>query len=142
MIRTLTTFTLAAAAVASLSAQSVNADRFWPQWRGPAGSGISDEKNLPERWSATENVTWKASLAGQGVSSPIVFGDRVFVTSQIGSGIRKPGNHPRLAQALASLSFRHSILAEYRRANEVSDRLDALARTYTFPPPSTAICRP
>jgi DNA-binding winged helix-turn-helix (wHTH) protein len=45
---------------------------------------------------------------------------------------------PRLAQALASLSFRHSILAEYRRANEVSDRLDQLAQTYTFPPPLVA----
>lgn len=70
----------------------------WPQWRGPAGNGIANEKNLPERWSATENVTWKSSLAGQGVSSPIVSGDRVFITSQIGSGIRRAGNHPRLAQ--------------------------------------------
>lgn len=74
----------------------------WPQWRGPAGNGIADEKNVPERWSATENVTWKSALAGQGVSSPIVSGDRVFVTSQIGSGVRKPGNHPRLAQGAAA----------------------------------------
>jgi outer membrane protein assembly factor BamB len=70
----------------------------WPQWRGPHGSGISDEKNLPERWSATENVAWTASLAGAGVSTPIVSGGRVFVTSQIGAGVRRSGNHPRLAQ--------------------------------------------
>jgi outer membrane protein assembly factor BamB len=70
----------------------------WPQWRGPRGTGITDDKNLPERWSATENVAWKAGLAGLGVSSPIVSGTRVFVTSQIGSGVRRPGNHPRLAQ--------------------------------------------
>ena len=70
----------------------------WPQWRGPLGTGITDERNLPERWSATENVAWKAGLAGVGVSSPIVWGDRVFVTSQIGTGVKRPGNHPRLAQ--------------------------------------------
>jgi outer membrane protein assembly factor BamB len=70
----------------------------WPQWRGPLGTGVTDERNLPERWSATENVAWKAGLAGVGVSSPIVWGDRVFVTSQIGTGVRRPGNHPRLAQ--------------------------------------------
>jgi outer membrane protein assembly factor BamB len=68
----------------------------WPQWRGPNGNGIADERNLPERWSGTENVAWKAPLAGAGVSSPIVFGDRVFVTSQIGDGIRRQG--PRLVQ--------------------------------------------
>jgi outer membrane protein assembly factor BamB len=69
----------------------------WPQWRGPRGNGASDEKNLPVKWSATENVAWKAAIGGLGVSSPIVSGDRVFVTSQIGTGVRRPGNHPRLA---------------------------------------------
>ena len=54
------------------------------------------------RWSATENVAWKAPLGGVGVSSPIVSGDRVFVTSQIGTGVRRPGNHPRLAQGASA----------------------------------------
>ncbi len=70
----------------------------WPQWRGPHGTGVADETNLPVRWSATENVAWKAPIVGLGVSTPIVSGDRVFVTSQIGAGVRRAGNHPRLAQ--------------------------------------------
>lgn len=70
----------------------------WPQWRGPNATGVADEKNLPERWSASQNVAWKTPIAGLGVSTPIVTGDRVFVTSQIGAGVRRPGNHPRLAQ--------------------------------------------
>ena len=70
----------------------------WPQWRGPNGTGATSETNLPVRWSATENVAWKAPVGGLGVSTPIVSGDRVFVTSQIGSGVRQPGNHPRLVQ--------------------------------------------
>jgi len=70
----------------------------WPQWRGPDGDGVSSETDLPLTWSATENVAWTAGLTGLGVSSPIVFGDRVFVTSQAGTGVRSPGNHPRLVQ--------------------------------------------
>jgi outer membrane protein assembly factor BamB len=88
----------------------------WPQWRGPNGSGIADEKNLPERWSATENVAWKAELSGQGASSPIVAADRVFVTSQIGSGVRKPGNHPRLAQGAAAANAGERALGAPRAA--------------------------
>jgi outer membrane protein assembly factor BamB len=68
----------------------------WPQWRGPFGTGATDEKDLPVRWSATENVAWKAALGGVGVSSPIVAGDLVFVTSQVGAGVSREG--PRLAQ--------------------------------------------
>ena len=70
----------------------------WPQWRGPAGTGVSTEQSLPERWSDTEGVAWKARLRGVGVSSPVVSGDRVFVTSQIGAGVRREGNHPTLVQ--------------------------------------------
>jgi outer membrane protein assembly factor BamB len=70
----------------------------WPHWRGPGANGVAPDATLPVRWSATENVAWKAVLAGVGVSTPIVSGDRVFVTSQIGGGIRRAGNHPRLVQ--------------------------------------------
>jgi outer membrane protein assembly factor BamB len=68
----------------------------WPHWRGPAASGVSAERGLPARWSDTENIAWKAQIRGLGVSSPIVSGDLVFVTSQAGSGEVKPG--PRLVQ--------------------------------------------
>src|SRR5688500_18119479 len=68
----------------------------WPHWRGQQANGVSSEQTLPTRWSATENVAWKAPIAGAGISSPIVSGDRVFVTSQIGTGISREG--PRLVQ--------------------------------------------
>ena len=70
----------------------------WPHWRGPASTGVSTETGLPERWSDTENVAWKASVRGLGISSPIVWGDHVFVTSQIGRSARRAGNHPTLVQ--------------------------------------------
>ncbi len=53
----------------------------WPRFRGPNGSGIApDDKPVPVEWSATKNLKWKTSLPGPGSSSPIVVGDRVFVT--------------------------------------------------------------
>lgn len=88
---------VAVAAVVAASSVETRAED-WPQWRGPAGTGVSTEQALPDRWSDTEGVAWKARLRGVGVSSPVVSGDRVFVTSQIGAGVRREGNHPTLVQ--------------------------------------------
>jgi len=57
----------------------------WPAWRGPRGDGTSTETGVPTRWSATENIAWKAPVPGTGHSSPVVWGDRVFVTTCIES---------------------------------------------------------
>src|SRR6266545_2784004 len=53
----------------------------WPQWRGPSGQGISEEKDLPRTWSATKNIKWKTPFAGRGHSSPIVWGNKIFLTT-------------------------------------------------------------
>ena len=55
----------------------------WPQWRGPRGQGVSDEKNLPLEWSPTKNIKWKTAIAGRGHSSPIVWGNRLFLTTAV-----------------------------------------------------------
>ncbi|NQT20605.1 MAG: PQQ-binding-like beta-propeller repeat protein [Planctomycetes bacterium] len=60
----------------------------WPGWRGD-GSGISDEKNLPTHWDANTNIAWKTPLPGEGNSSPIVWGDRVFVTASTEKGAKR-----------------------------------------------------
>jgi outer membrane protein assembly factor BamB len=66
------------------------ADQQWSQFRGPsAGVGV-DDAALPYRWSATENVAWKVDVPGMGWSSPIVWGDHVFVTSVINTGTSEP----------------------------------------------------
>jgi outer membrane protein assembly factor BamB len=63
-------------------ALSLSADP-WPAWRGPEGTGVCREKNLPLRWSTNENVRWKAPLPDRGNSTPIVWGQRVFLTQAI-----------------------------------------------------------
>lgn len=62
----------------------------WPQWRGPEATGVSRETGLPTRWTSEDGVAWKAALPGLGTSSPVVWGDRVFVTSQVGSATSTP----------------------------------------------------
>jgi hypothetical protein len=58
----------------------------WPQFRGPGGQGISDEKNVPLTWSEAKNVRWKTSIPGRGWSSPVVQGDRVWLTTATEEG--------------------------------------------------------
>ena len=59
----------------------------WPQFRGPTGQGTSTETQVPLRWSATENVAWRTPIPGQSWSSPIVWGDRVFITTATEGGV-------------------------------------------------------
>lgn len=59
----------------------------WTRFRGPNGQGVSGETDLPLRWSATENIVWKTPIPGTGWSSPIVFGDRIFLTSTTEEGV-------------------------------------------------------
>jgi outer membrane protein assembly factor BamB len=62
------------------SAETVN----WPQYRGPQSDGMAEGATLPETWSTTENVVWRIDVPGWGWSSPIIWGDRIFVTSAVG----------------------------------------------------------
>ena len=80
-----------AASVALLAAITLAPARAdnWPMWRGPTGQGFSAEKNLPTKWSATENVRWKIDLPDAGNSTPIVWGDKVFLTQATDKGKKR-----------------------------------------------------
>jgi outer membrane protein assembly factor BamB len=66
-------------ACAWLLCQAVCLGGNWPQWRGPDANGFADEKNLPVRWSPTENVTWKLAMPDFTGSTPIIWNDRIFL---------------------------------------------------------------
>jgi outer membrane protein assembly factor BamB len=68
---------LMASSLAALLAATASAN--WPQWRGPELNGVSAERNLPLRWGASENVAWKLAMPGLSGSTPIVWGERVFL---------------------------------------------------------------
>jgi outer membrane protein assembly factor BamB len=56
----------------------------WPHWRGESGNGVSTTAKPPTQWSATKNVKWKVAVPGLGSGSPVIWGDRIFVTSAVG----------------------------------------------------------
>lgn len=89
----------------------------WPQWRGPGSQGVSSETGLPVTWSASKNIAWKMQLAGTGASSPIVTGDLVVVTSQLGGGAAAHNGDPRLARDDRSLSARENAIGAVRSAD-------------------------
>ena len=55
----------------------------WPQWRGADGSGVSTEKNLPSDWNVSKNIKWKTPISGRGHSSPIVWENKIFLTTAV-----------------------------------------------------------
>jgi outer membrane protein assembly factor BamB len=64
-----------------LSAALVRAGDNWPQFRGPAGTGISDSRGVPTHWSEKENIRWKVAIHDKGWASPVVWGDQVWLTT-------------------------------------------------------------
>ena len=69
-----------------VSQRPTTIDANSPQFRGPRGDGVAYGTNLPVTWSTTSNVMWSCAIPGKGWSSPVVWGDRVFVTSAVGPG--------------------------------------------------------
>ena len=70
---------------ACLSLPVFAAEGDWPQWRGPASDGHSSEKNVPVKWDA-DSIAWKTALPGLGQSSPVISGERIFLTAALESG--------------------------------------------------------
>ena len=98
-------------------------ERDWLQWRGPLGTGVAPEADPPVEWSETKNVRWKVALPGKGHSTPIVWGDRIFLTTAVPYGealppkrSAAPGTHDGVA-----VTQRHEfvVLAINRRDGKV-----------------------
>jgi outer membrane protein assembly factor BamB len=73
-------------------------ESYWPYWRGPAADGMA-VGDAPLHWSATENVKWKAEIPGRGSSSPVIWGNRIFVTTAIPTGAPAKGEPKQEAPA-------------------------------------------
>jgi outer membrane protein assembly factor BamB len=80
------------------------AQHYWPQWRGPAGTGVAPHAQPPVEWGENKHVRWKTALPGKGHSTPIVWGERIFLTTAVpyGEAVKppfpnRPGAHDNLA---------------------------------------------
>jgi outer membrane protein assembly factor BamB len=72
---------LAASSIAQVS--SGGADAYWPQWRGPAATGVAPHGDPPTEWSETKNIRWKVAIPGRGHATPIVWGERVYIQTAV-----------------------------------------------------------
>lgn len=86
---------------------------FWPRWRGPLDTGVAPHANPPVEWSERKNVRWKIEIPGKGHSTPVLWGDRVFVTTAVPEGEAlpakfsgAPGGHDE-----APVTHRHEFVA-------------------------------
>lgn len=101
----------------------------WPRWRGPNGNAVSSETSLPLRWSAAEQVRWKARITGDGFSSPIVWQEHVFLTAALDEGARRllhcldrQTGEPRWTQAVADAQpERTSAMTGHAASTPVAD---------------------
>lgn len=90
------TATLAQAAAEKSAAPETVANYQWPQWRGPLFTGVAPHADPPVEWSETKNVRWKIEIPGKGHSSPVVWENRVYVTTAVPTGEPLP---PKLSGA-------------------------------------------
>ena len=81
---------LAAFASATLAAAGAAGESDWPQFRGPRGDGVAAETaDPPVRWSRDKNITWKVRIPGRGRSSPIILGNRIWLTTAAERGVQR-----------------------------------------------------
>ena len=87
-------FLLSVLAFRGSAADPADAERFWPGWRGPHGTGVSTQANPPIEWTSEKNVRWSRRLPGMGHSTPVVWGDRIYLTTAVPFGEALP---PRMS---------------------------------------------
>src|SRR5687768_10425734 len=78
---------------ASVSAQAAAVDENWGNWRGPLKTGVAPKADPLVKWTPTEGVKWKVKIPGRGTSTPIVWGDQVFIQTAIPTG-KKVADYP------------------------------------------------
>ena len=105
------TVALTLALAPALAAATPETERYWPTWCGPSGNGSHAHADPPITWSETKNVRLKIPIPGRGLSSPVVWGDRVFVMSAVPLD---PRGYAAAQQAAADKQTRGEPLASRR----------------------------
>ena len=102
-----------------LAAPDPAAERFWPQWRGPDANGVSKNAKPPVEWSETKNIRWKVEIPGRGSSSPVVWGDRLFLLTAVPVGVSGTAAHAPRGGVQPRDVYRFMVLAIDRRTGKV-----------------------
>lgn len=89
------------------------AEKYWPQWRGPNANGVATHGSPPVTWSETENVRWKVEIPGRGSSTPIIWGDRLYLTTAVPT--EKSVSSDSVPAPRSHGSFRHPMVSAATR---------------------------
>jgi outer membrane protein assembly factor BamB len=95
-------------------------ERFWPQWRGPQATGVAPKADPPAEWSETRHVRWKVEIPGRGSSSPVVWGDHVFVSTAVPSGVAAGASHEPRGGVVPRPPHQFKLLAIDRRTGRIA----------------------
>jgi outer membrane protein assembly factor BamB len=121
----------------ALTSPSLSAQQDWPQFRGPLSNPVADNSNLPDRWSNQENLDWSAEIPGRGWSSPVVWGDKVLLTTVVADKEDKPAQvgtdySNQYAAELAGQGLKEEeIMAKLKERDfEMPDEVTASYRLY------------
>ena len=118
MKRTAIALTFIVTALAHLAAQQSTSDRHWPQWRGPHGTGVSRTATPPTEWSETKNIRWKVEVPGRGSSTPVVWGDKLYLLTAIPTGAATDAQHSAMGGKL--VAHRYVVLAIDRKTGKTA----------------------
>jgi outer membrane protein assembly factor BamB len=102
-----------------LFSQESPADRYWGQWRGAQGKGMSTTANPPVEWSETKNIKWKVEIPGRGSSSPVVWGERVYLLTAVPVGVAASASHEPRGGLEPRVAHRYTVMALDRRDGKV-----------------------
>jgi outer membrane protein assembly factor BamB len=104
--------------VALRAAPDPASEKFWPQWRGPHATGASPSARPPLEWSETKNIRWKVELPGRGSSSPVIWGERMFVLSAVPIGVEGAASHAPRGGIRPRDRYRFTVFAIDRRSGK------------------------
>ncbi len=103
----------------TLTARDASDTRYWGQWRGPEATGVSRTADPPVEWSETTNFRWKVEIPGRGFGSPVVWGDRVFLTTAVPVGADREAAHAPRGGLPTRGVHRFVVMAIARRDGQV-----------------------
>lgn len=92
--------------------------RYWPQWRGPAATGVSAHATPPLEWSETRNIRWKVEVPGRGSATPVIWGDRLFLLTAVPAGVPPDKAHDPRGGIQPRIAHQYVVLAIDRRTGK------------------------
>ena len=115
-------FTLAMVSATTLVLSGLNseADKYWPQWRGPTRTGVSTSANPPVAWAENKNIKWKIEVPGRGAGSPVVWGDRLFLLTAVPAGIPLAESHQPRGGVNPRIAHTYRVLAINRADGKIA----------------------